>query len=260
MGVGRAPNSADYYFDVAANLIEGVEWLYVLGENPDVDSPVTPETVWHGGALWTPPVAPGQVTLVSTDAGDTLGGAGAQSIYIEGLDENWDVISEVVDMEGLTPVLTSLVYARVNNLTVALAGANQANLGDISATQGTVQDFMPAGYGLSFSCKWSFPRGHRVWLKELNVSMRRPGATGAAQATFTLVDTLGPDTASPIQVIRDSFSLALDGTSMFSQPFVIPRDGDGPLDLQVICTEVSDNNVICQASFAALYSRRYKRA
>lgn len=74
------------------------------------------------------------LSIVSTDIADALGGTGIRTFTIFGLDTNWDYISELVTMNGLTPVVTTKTYLRVNNILINSYGTNLSAVGEITAS------------------------------------------------------------------------------------------------------------------------------
>jgi len=134
----------------------------VKGYNADIDV-AAGETVWSAGAGYVFNTIAETLSVVSTDAADALAGLGAQTVTIEGLDANYVEISETVDMDGLTPVVTSASFLRVNKMYVASVGTDEGNDGDISATssgEGNVLGFIATGEGESEACIYTVPNGY----------------------------------------------------------------------------------------------------
>ncbi len=69
----------------------------------------------------TPTVAT-TIEAVSSDADDTVAGAGARTVTIKGLDVNWEEITQTVNMNGLTPVPFPIDMIRVYDWWVASSG------------------------------------------------------------------------------------------------------------------------------------------
>jgi len=78
-----------------------------------------------------------QLSIVSGDANDTLLGTGAQVLSLAGLDVNNDEISELVFMDGITPVLTANEYVRLNSvINTNYGGAGHGPVGTVNITGG----------------------------------------------------------------------------------------------------------------------------
>ncbi len=132
----------EHYLEVSRGNIPGQRFLQSRANNPDIDIGTVPEDVWDGGGIYpgfTATLAQ-IIDIVSTSALDTLLGLGARSVFIEGLDINYNEISEVVNLNGTTPVSTVNTYLRVNFFLCITGGASafvNGNVGTITATQTT---------------------------------------------------------------------------------------------------------------------------
>ena len=69
--------------------------------------------------------------IASTSANDTVAGTGARKITIYGLDNNWNPISELINMNGQTKVVSTKQFLRINQLVVEETGTLGYNAGDI---------------------------------------------------------------------------------------------------------------------------------
>ncbi len=109
----------------------------------NLDNDVTSE-----GGTYPFPTSAQTTTIVSTDANDIIGGTGVQSIRVEGLDKDYNIIVQNVDMNGTTDVDLPIDLFRVNSLLAGPVGSAESNLGDITASHGaTVLATMPASAG-----------------------------------------------------------------------------------------------------------------
>ncbi len=131
-----------FELQVARGQIQGHRNVTVFGFNPDVDT--TQVSVWPLPSLITFPAAALQMTVSSTSASDTAAGTGARTIVVEGLDANYNEVSETVTMNGQTPVTMSAALLRVNYAYVATAGSGNSAAGDIYIGTGTVTAGVPA--------------------------------------------------------------------------------------------------------------------
>ena len=72
------------------------------------------------------------LSVASTNANDTSAGTGAQQITIQGLDINWEPLTESgILLNGQTPVSTTNEFYRLNKIWVDDVGSNTKNFGDI---------------------------------------------------------------------------------------------------------------------------------
>lgn len=77
-----------------------------------------------------------RMSIVSDSADDGPAGPGARSVEIFGLDNNFTefVENEIVILDGLTPVLTTRTYRRINDVRVIDTGVNIENTGTLTVT------------------------------------------------------------------------------------------------------------------------------
>ena len=150
-----------------------VEWAIALGRlpgwsvfrkfgmNDNID--VGTEDIWPFGGLYTFPAAAAQVSLVSSSAQDAAAGTGVATVRIEGLSATYAEQSETVALTGVTPVLTSLSYLRVNALYALAPGSGSTtslNAGSVTGTiSGTTAVFMEVNEGYSHQLIYTVPLG-----------------------------------------------------------------------------------------------------
>jgi hypothetical protein len=84
------------------------------------------------------------MTVSSTSADDTAAGTGARTVVVQGLDANYNEVTETVTMNGQTAVTMSASLLRVNYAYVATAGSGNSAAGDIYIGTGTVTAGVPA--------------------------------------------------------------------------------------------------------------------
>jgi hypothetical protein len=71
------------------------------------------------------------VQISSSSANDTAAGTGARTVKVDGLDQEYNPISEVVTMNGQTAVALVQDFRRINSLEVVTAGSGNVNAGAI---------------------------------------------------------------------------------------------------------------------------------
>ena len=164
--------TSEFYFDVANLNYPNHNVLTVFGQG---NSSTDVSTIWNHGGIYTYPNVAVQMTISSSSASDDYGVSGAQQVYIQGLDANWDEISETINLDGQNPVTTTKSYLRINSVNV-VAGA--LNIGNIYLGTGTVTDGVPAviygeiviGYGSVLQSMYSVPRGHTAYMLNGSIS------------------------------------------------------------------------------------------
>lgn len=113
--------------------------------------------------------------IVSTDANDTVAGSGAQLLLITGLDDNYDAIAEIIALDGLTPVTTTLSFLRIDIMFVVdvgvLGGTNTGVITATASTALTTQSVMPIDKSISISTLFTVPRGHTLFIDLIGASL-----------------------------------------------------------------------------------------
>jgi hypothetical protein len=214
-----ATNQAPFYTRVAQGLVPGYSSFSVFGYNPDLDQ--TEESVWPDGGVVPHPTSASQLTIVSTDANDdgAPAGTGARTVFIEGLDGNYAVISETVTMNGTTGVTTTNSYMYVNQFYVVTVGSGEANAGTITAKVGaTLYDIIAAGYNNRTTAHYCVPAGYTAYMTEgIFTAGQNSGTTGVTG----YLKQHGPD-----GILRVGAVVAINNGSVqydFGSPYAIPE-------------------------------------
>jgi hypothetical protein len=76
----------------------------------------------------------GKLNIVSASANDTTAGTGIQTLIINGLNEDFDEITEIVSLLGTTAVQSTNNFQRVNSTLVLASGALRGAGGDITCS------------------------------------------------------------------------------------------------------------------------------
>lgn len=122
------------------------------GHAPDVDGTSLPHDIWDGPTNIYPwPTVQGIPTVVSSSATDAVGQNGATHVLISGFDDQYKRFTEVVALNGITPVSLSNNYFRIDQFFVAGLGdatQEESNVGSLSIElNGDVIGYVMAGFG-----------------------------------------------------------------------------------------------------------------
>jgi hypothetical protein len=150
------------------------------------------ETVWIEGGTYAFPAAASVMKVSSSSATDDKDSTGAHTVLIEGLDASYNLISEVVTLEGQTAQNTTNSYLRVNKMTVLTAGSGGTSVGVIYAGTGDVTAGVPAvvvnrtgvNSNESESAFYTVPDGYSAYITRW--SMSSGNATAEASTQFVL--------------------------------------------------------------------------
>ena len=156
---------------------------YKFGRTLVLASTVTNAEITELGGAYTGfnAVAAETISLVSSSASDT-----AVYITIEGLDANYNEISETVLLTGQTPKLTTLKFLRAARGYVAGATALVGNVTyKQSTTTANVFGIIYAVYGQTNIACFTVPEGYNCLIFGIEIGMARTGgAAGSASVTL----------------------------------------------------------------------------
>jgi hypothetical protein len=220
----------------------------VFGFNPDVDQ--TEVTVWPHTGLISHPAAALQMNVSSSNAADTSAGTGARTVLIQGLDANYNEISEVVTLNGQTAVTTANSYLRINYAMVVTAGSGKSAAGDIYIGTGTVTAGVPAtvydlikfNYNDTVTGHYTVPAGHTAYLMQGLFSTGQPSGTTQVQGRLL---SAGPDGIRRTAAITTLNNGVAD--YMFEYPLAIPEK----TTLEATAIGSANNNA-CSSMFILL--------
>ena len=182
---------------VGSDKIQGHSVVHKFGHNLLVNEDW--ETIWSAGGLYSFIDTPTVLKISSTDVDDDDGDTGARTVLIEGLDSNYDELSETVTLNGRTAVNTTGTYKRVHRMIVQTVGSSGYNEGIIYAGTGTVSSGVPANkyasipatYNQSMMAIYTIPNNKTGYLtsfyaqpdgeKEFQIRLRMQDSNGISR-------------------------------------------------------------------------------
>ena len=172
-----SPSSAeiDFYLSVAKGDFTGYSNVSKFGINSTVGSGGF-ESIWEGSNAYPWPTAAATLSVVSASANDASGGTGARTVEIQGLDSSWNLLTETITMNGLTPVVTTGSFLRVFRARVVTAGSSETNEGTITMNHTTSGDllaqisFNTIGQGQTLMALYTIPAGKTGFIININFS------------------------------------------------------------------------------------------
>lgn len=174
--------------------------------------------------VWIAPTAARVHDIVSSSANDTSAGSGARTVQVWGLTSwNDDELesTEMITMNGTTPVSTVNSYVVIHRMRVRTNGATGWNEGAISATaqtDSTVTAQMPAGQGQTQLAVRGVPEGWRAFVTYWDAALGK--SSGAARdARFSLEDWEMSDPSNPSINIRDEIAVQTNGANAFPKNY-----------------------------------------
>lgn len=242
-------DSKEYKYEVAKGNVSGAVTWNKWGYNADIDSAAS-EWVWSAGGNFSKLSSAETLSVVSTSTNDTNGGTGANSIIIYGIDANRVAQTEVVTLNGTTPVVTSNSWLGVNRVAVYISGTLENNEGTVTLTASvasTVQAEVPAGEG-STQHAFFFTGASKTALMDwlwINVIKDAGGGTDPKVTLKAWVYSFV--SGSKYEVFRAIIDTAVENTVELrpSQPFVV-----GEKSMLYFTAETTQNNTAISVRFS----------
>lgn len=246
-GVVTAP-SRDYFHEIAHGNVAGASIWNKFGYNPDVDTG-SEEIVSSFGGTESIMETADTLDVVSDSASDDSAGTGARTIQIIGIGEGSVEQTEIVTMNGLTPVTTTNTWLGVNRLIVLSAGTGERNAGTITIDDTSnsvgIQASIPAGDSVTQQCIFHTPvgktfMGSYAWINILKVAGGgSPRVTIRAWSYSRLTDV-------HYEVFRADFDTAVSNTNPVPQPIPFAIGGR---EVLYWTAETDTNNTVVVVRF-----------
>lgn len=132
--------------------------------------------LWPPGANMSYPTVATVVSVSSSSAQDSAGGDGARVVEIVGWDEDWDLTTETLALDGATAVTTVAAFWRVLRVRVVGVGSAGKNAGTLALTiDATTAAVVPAGSNASVQPHFTVPVGHLGYVYDWRVSAAKGG-------------------------------------------------------------------------------------
>lgn len=157
---------------------------------------------YHGGG-WNPPATTGQRSIASSNASDSATGSGAQTVQLNYMNSSFQYVSEVITLNGTTPVNTvgtDIFYIEsIQVLTVGTGNAGKNNIGTLTLYTGITGALGAIGVvepnqGQTFWAHHYVCEGQNAYI----ISMMG-GATLTAGYTYLAMTTLSASGAPTLQ-------------------------------------------------------------
>jgi len=225
-------NANGYGIQVADGDVPGVSHVEKFGMNLAVG--LAKETVWDGSNIYTYKLVADPVTVTSTSGNDIPGGTGAHNVLVEGLDENWAVASELINV-GDTGTVS---FIRVFRAAVVIAGSVGVNVGTISITCTGASPILlavigidgtggnAAGRGQTFMAQYTVPAGQTAYISQWTVGSGKPSADVVAEMI----------TRDPLAVGDGSWNsrdVIIVSATTFAKNYVVPQRVPEKNDIEV---------------------------
>lgn len=152
--------SQSFELDIARGHFTNAIPVHIFGFNRSIG--LAFETIENnGGGIYVYPSSAVQMSLVSSDAADTM------SVQISGLDTNYLPLVETIALTGVTPVVTTGSFLRINSATITTGN----NVGNITISNGgTTYAYIEAGLGVTQGAIYTVPAGAVLYINKVSFS------------------------------------------------------------------------------------------
>lgn len=197
-GADGSPRSMSYTIAIALGQVTGHASFRGFGQRQSLSIAVTGDDVWEGTATTCPiPASAGeQMTLVSTSASDGVAGTGVRVIDVHYLDATGNEQSELVTMNGVTPVNTVATNIRfVQSIHTNSVGSAGTTVGTITiyktGASTTIYNILTPGGNMSLNSARMVPFGKTFYMTNLSVAgASNKSVSVKLRATATFEDVL----------------------------------------------------------------------
>ena len=228
IGVWRSITQVGTYepfeLQVSRGQIQGHRNVTVFGFNPDVDQ--TQVSVWPLQSLITFPAAALQMKVSSASANDTSAGTGARTVVVQGLDANYNEVTETVTLNGQTAVTMTASLLRVNYAYVATAGSGNSAAGNIYIGTGvvtagvpaTVYDIIKVDYNVTTTGSYTIPAGYTGYVSQGLFSAGQPSGSTQVEGRLLVRGTNNIRMTEAITTINNGVA-----NYVFEYPLAVPE-------------------------------------
>jgi len=220
------PNNpmGDFGLNIQRGAIPNLSAVHKFGRNPLIDKDAGFEDLWNGGGKYTgfDATAAEIVEVFSSSGSDTSAGTGARTARLIGLGTGFVEQTEVITLNGTTPVNSTLSYIRLDRVIVLTAGSLGHNSGSITGRQSVTLAnvffvLAPETNRTLIAC-YTIPFGKVGYIVSGFASL------AAKTDGFAEINALVRFPGSVFQV-AEWFSIGANGTSYVLRDFKVPLAG-----------------------------------
>jgi hypothetical protein len=237
--ISKTGRTEPFELQLVRNQIPWHKAITIFGYNSDVDT--AEETIWPYGGIMPHPATALSMKVSSDDADDNATGTGARTVFVEGLDANYNEISETVILNGQTAVLTVKSYIRINEAYVASAGTSNGAEGNIyfgtgNVTAGvpaTVYDIIKFDYNTRVTGHYTVPAGYTAYMDAGSITVGQTGTSNPVSGRLVVTGTNN---------IRINKAIVTLNTGNVPYPFLFPLQIPEKTDIEAVGQGGGTNN------------------
>ena len=263
--MGREQNQylENYWDNLGKGIIQDNIPVNKFGKNPAV-STSTQEDIWDTGGDYVQAATAELINLASSDdTDDKAGQDGMRTVKVYGVTDTFALASELVNLDGTTPVLTTNKYWFIHRMEGTIFGANGVNTGAITAiTTATGTPTLAtilAAKNKTFMAMFMVPDNYWLWIKHWDSSLRLAAGgsgeyelqsklltgtgflpvelvgvatvAGTKRKTFEPIVGFPPRTIVKVRVIELSAAAMKCSSSFHGELELVPTGFSGPLSI-----------------------------
>lgn len=236
--ITRVGTYEPWELQVVRNQIAFHKTIFKFGFNPDVNG--SEETIWDVGGIYAYPSS--AVTMTVTSAAGVPATDNGVKVVVQGLDGDYNEVSQEVTLAGSGTATTTQTFLRVNR---AYVSGSQAPTGNLNITNGgTTYARITLGENQTLMALWTVPAGYTGFLDHVNI------ATGTTNANQYVTAQIVQRQLGGVFRVMMKQTLGSGGVADFiiRYPISVPEK----TDLEVRAISSGSNNLI-SANFSMIY-------
>ena len=160
--ITQVGTSEPFELQISRGQIPGHYRVHKFGFNPLINE--TEETVWDVGGIYAHPSSAVKMTATSTDGANDEG----VLVTVQGLDANYNELSETITLDGTGTAETNEFFLRVNR---AFVVGSQEPSGTINITNAsTTYARITLGENQTLMAVWTVPAGYTEYLLQKDIT------------------------------------------------------------------------------------------
>ena len=163
--IGGLDLNADFMLEVRKGNVDGHTSGIISGRKVLVPSNL--ETIWGASGDYAFPTAPESWEVVSDNANDTSAGTGARTVLVSSLDEDYNRQTQLIFLNGTTPVACTGTHLRAHTAISLTAGSGKTNAGEIVirvAGGGATRNVLQVGKSITSDGIFTVPAGKTLFI------------------------------------------------------------------------------------------------
>ena len=220
----------DWSINLSAGNLDGVGYIEKFGRNDTMSANM--ETIWDGGDIYTYLTSASSVYVTSSDGDDNPAGTGVRTVEVQGLDENYALATEEVNVDDSASTKTFIRVFRVRTKTTGSSGQAEGVISIRSAASGAgtllaqiqrVGTGGGASLGQTFMAVYTVPAGKTAYITQWIVGA---GGQNADTTALLVARTFGDGGFNSNDII-------ISAGQQFAKDYKVPLQFTEKTDIEV---------------------------